>query len=134
MAIKLPLDKVERMSDNQYIAMFMPFLQSMKHPDYFKSGMKGMAKLGWLGLIVPEKYGGMGGTFQDLTIALEEMGRNVLPAPFISTVVGGSLPLIVLVSMRIELSLIVWKAWGSYSLVPEAKEISSPCPYIDSVD
>jgi hypothetical protein len=46
MVIKPLLDKVERIPDNQYLSMFMSFIQSMKQPNYFRSGMKGMAKLG----------------------------------------------------------------------------------------
>jgi alkylation response protein AidB-like acyl-CoA dehydrogenase len=46
-----------------------------------------MAELGWMGLIFPEKYGGSGGSFLDLTVLLEEMGYNILPGPFFSTVV-----------------------------------------------
>ena len=32
-----------------------------------------MAELGWLGLIFPEKYEGVGGSFLDLAVLLEEM-------------------------------------------------------------
>ena len=46
-----------------------------------------MAEQGWLGLIVPEQYGGVGLSFLDLSILLEEMGRAMLPGPFFSTVV-----------------------------------------------
>ena len=46
-----------------------------------------MAEQGWLGLILPEQYGGVGLTFLDLSILLEEMGRAMLPGPFFSTVV-----------------------------------------------
>ncbi len=42
---------------------------------------KKMADLGWQGMVIPEKYGGQGMTFQDFTVLLEEMGRNILPAP-----------------------------------------------------
>jgi alkylation response protein AidB-like acyl-CoA dehydrogenase len=45
-----------------------------------------MAELGWMGLIMPEEYGGMGYTFQDLIVLLEEIGRNILPGPLIATV------------------------------------------------
>ncbi|UCG82287.1 MAG: acyl-CoA/acyl-ACP dehydrogenase [Dehalococcoidia bacterium] len=48
-----------------------------------------MAGLGWMGLAIPEEYEGMGMSFQDLTVLLEEMGRNVLPGPFNCTVVQG---------------------------------------------
>jgi len=50
-----------------------------------------MAKLGWMGLPFPEEYGGGGGSFLDLAILLEEMGRACLPGPFFSTVVLGGL-------------------------------------------
>ena len=49
-----------------------------------------MAGLGWMGLAIPEEYDGMGMSFQDLTVLLEEMGRNVLPGPFNCTVVQGA--------------------------------------------
>jgi 3-oxocholest-4-en-26-oyl-CoA dehydrogenase beta subunit len=48
-----------------------------------------MADMGWMGLIVPEKYGGAGCGLLDLAILLEEMGRVCLPGPFFSTVVLG---------------------------------------------
>ncbi|MCK4331211.1 MAG: acyl-CoA/acyl-ACP dehydrogenase [Dehalococcoidia bacterium] len=47
---------------------------------------KKMAELGWMGLIVPEEYEGMGYGFQDLTVLLEETGRNILPGPLVPTV------------------------------------------------
>lgn len=46
-----------------------------------------MAELGWQGLPFPEKYGGGECDLIDLTLLLEEMGRAVLPSPFVSTVV-----------------------------------------------
>jgi len=39
-----------------------------------------------MGLIIPEEYGGMGYTFQDLVVLLEEIGRNILPGPLIATI------------------------------------------------
>jgi alkylation response protein AidB-like acyl-CoA dehydrogenase len=53
-----------------------------------------MAELGWMGLVLPEQYNGMGMGFLDLVILLQEMGRNILPGPFFSTVVLGSLPIL----------------------------------------
>jgi alkylation response protein AidB-like acyl-CoA dehydrogenase len=50
-----------------------------------------MADLGWMGLVFPEKYGGLGGDFFDLVVLLEEMGQACLPGPFFSTVVLGGL-------------------------------------------
>ena len=53
-----------------------------------------MAELGWMGLIFPEEYGGMGASFMDLVILTEEMGRNILPSPFFSTIALCALPLL----------------------------------------
>ena len=53
-----------------------------------------MAELGWVGLVFPEKYGGSGRSFLDLTILLEEMGYNIVPGPFFSTVVLGGLAIL----------------------------------------
>ncbi len=61
---------------------------------YSPETWKMMADLGWLGLAIPEEYGGMGGSFQDLTIVLEEMGRNILPAPFLCTAIEGIFPIL----------------------------------------
>ncbi len=55
---------------------------------------KKMADLGWMGLPFPEAYGGGGGSFLDLTVLLEEMGRALLPGPFFPTVVLGGLTLL----------------------------------------
>ncbi len=53
-----------------------------------------MGELGWMGLLLPEEYGGTGGSFLDLAVLLEEMGRALLPGPFFSTVVLGGLTLL----------------------------------------
>lgn len=53
-----------------------------------------MAELGWMGLVFPEEYDGGGGTFRDLVVLLEEMGYNILPGPFFSTIVLGGLPIL----------------------------------------
>jgi alkylation response protein AidB-like acyl-CoA dehydrogenase len=53
-----------------------------------------MAGLGWMGLVFPEEYGGMGASFMDLVILMEEMGRNILPGPFFSTIALCALPLL----------------------------------------
>ncbi len=52
-----------------------------------------MVELGWQGLILPEKYGGMGADFLDLVVLMEEMGRNILPGPFFSTIGECAIPL-----------------------------------------
>ncbi|MBI4765337.1 MAG: acyl-CoA/acyl-ACP dehydrogenase [Deltaproteobacteria bacterium] len=55
---------------------------------------KGMADLGWMGLLLPEEYGGFGGQFLDLAVLLSEMGYSCLPGPFFSSAVLGGLTLV----------------------------------------
>jgi len=55
---------------------------------------KEMAGLGWMGLAIPDPYGGFGMEFTDLAILLEEMGRACLPGPFFATVVLGALAIL----------------------------------------
>jgi alkylation response protein AidB-like acyl-CoA dehydrogenase len=46
---------------------------------------RGIAELGWLGLAIPEAYGGSGLGYLDLAIVMEQAGEVVLPGPFMST-------------------------------------------------
>jgi 3-oxocholest-4-en-26-oyl-CoA dehydrogenase beta subunit len=46
-----------------------------------------MAALGWLGISIPEGYGGAGGSFLDLHPLYEELGRSLAPVPHLDTVV-----------------------------------------------
>lgn len=53
-----------------------------------------MAELGWMGLALPEEYGGFGGGVLDLALVMEEMGRALLPGPFFATVAACALPIL----------------------------------------
>ena len=53
-----------------------------------------MAELGWMGFVFPEEYGGLDFSFFELILLLEEMGYNICPGPFFSTVVLGGLPIL----------------------------------------
>ncbi len=46
-----------------------------------------MAELGWLGIALPQGFGGSEQTFLEATLLLEEMGRALLPSPFVPCVV-----------------------------------------------
>ena len=66
---------------------------------YSEEMWKKMAELGWMGLVIPEKYAGDYGCegdpdFMDLIVLMEEIGRNVLPAPFLETVVLSAFPIL----------------------------------------
>jgi alkylation response protein AidB-like acyl-CoA dehydrogenase len=53
-----------------------------------------LAELGLVGLMIPEAYGGAGAGFVELSIVLEELGRRLLPVPFLSSVVLGTTALL----------------------------------------
>jgi acyl-CoA dehydrogenase len=46
---------------------------------------KALAQLGWLGLVVPESYGGAGLGATHLAVLMEETGRRLLPSPLLSS-------------------------------------------------
>ena len=46
-----------------------------------------IAEMGWLGMAIPERWGGAGFGFLELFVLLEEQGRSLFCAPFLSTVV-----------------------------------------------
>ncbi len=53
---------------------------------------KSMAEYGWLGVAIPEAQGGYGGTFVDMALILEQLGKGLVPEPYIASVVlAGSL-------------------------------------------
>ena len=47
-----------------------------------------MAGLGWMGIIVPEAYDGVGLTLLDLAVLFEAYGRAALNGPMLGTVIG----------------------------------------------
>ncbi len=49
-----------------------------------------LAKLGWLGLHLPEQYGGSGFGLEELSVVVEEFGRAVAPGPFVPTVIASA--------------------------------------------
>ena len=53
---------------------------------YSKALWAQMAELGYVGMNIPEAYGGMGMGFFELSIVLEQLGRQLAPEPFLSTV------------------------------------------------
>ena len=43
------------------------------------------AEMGWLGMIIPEEFGGMGMSLLDTVVLIREMGRHICPSPFLFT-------------------------------------------------
>ena len=45
-----------------------------------------IVELGWLGVAIPEEYGGLGMGYLELCVIAEELGRVVAPVPFSSSI------------------------------------------------
>ena len=56
------------------------------NPDFYGE----VAELGWLGLHVPEEFGGSGYGLEELVVVVEELGRGLTPGAFVPTVVASS--------------------------------------------
>ncbi len=80
LAAECPKEKVRELDENEL--------------GYSPELWKKIAALGWLGLVMPEAYDGMEASFQDLTIILEQTGKNIFPGPFICTMIEGCLPIL----------------------------------------
>lgn len=74
----------------------MKFIREMEESEqgYSTEIWQKTVDLGLQGLPFPEKYGGGGGSFLDLVVLLEEMGRACLPGPFFSSVILGGLTIL----------------------------------------
>jgi acyl-CoA dehydrogenase len=57
---------------------------------YDKQLWQQMAQLGWAGIILPEKYGGLAFGFTGLGVVMEECGRTLAASPLLASVVVGA--------------------------------------------
>ncbi len=53
---------------------------------YDKALWKGLAEMGFLGVAIPEEFGGAGAGHLELCVIAEEIGRSLAPVPFSSTI------------------------------------------------
>lgn len=54
-------------------------------PGYETGHLRHMAELGWLGIVVPEAYGGLGLGFAELAVVLQELGKGLIADPLVPT-------------------------------------------------
>lgn len=55
---------------------------------------RGMAELGWMAILIPEEYNGIGGNMIDIVTLMEEMGYAAVPSQYFSTVILGGCTII----------------------------------------
>jgi alkylation response protein AidB-like acyl-CoA dehydrogenase len=59
-------------------------------PGYDPDLWRELAELGWLGLTIPEGFGGAGLGWVDLVVLLQETGRSLFPSPLVSTTLAAA--------------------------------------------
>jgi alkylation response protein AidB-like acyl-CoA dehydrogenase len=93
---------------------------------------KKQVDMGWTGMLVPEAYGGVGGTLTDMIVVAEEMGRAVMPGPFYGTSVTGVTLLSLLGSEDQKQPILTSVAAGDRLLSPAVLE-SGGCMNCESI-
>jgi hypothetical protein len=64
------------------------FVRSMEKDSklgFCRNMWRQFADMGWLGMMIPEKFGGMGMSLLDTVVLIRELGRHVCPSPFLFT-------------------------------------------------
>lgn len=74
---KSPIDKVRRLLEDE---------QGFETADWQE-----MADLGWLGIAVPEEFGGIGLSLAEVVPVVEQMGRTLMSSPFVQTTLAAQL-------------------------------------------
>ena len=84
-------DSVERFVRDQYA--FDKWRKTVSSEAGFREeNWQQIAELGWLGVAVPEEFGGLGGNAVDIAVIMEGLGQGLVVEPYFSTaVLGGGL-------------------------------------------
>jgi alkylation response protein AidB-like acyl-CoA dehydrogenase len=84
-------DSVERFVRDQYA--FDKWRKTVTTEAGFREeNWQQIAELGWLGVAVPEEFGGLGGNAVDIAVIMEGLGQGLVVEPYFSTaVLGGGL-------------------------------------------
>ncbi len=57
---------------------------------YSRKVWRRMGEYGWLGVMFPEELGGLGGSFVEAAVVLEQLGTTLVPEPLIPALVAGT--------------------------------------------
>ena len=79
-----------RSSVSRYIAEQFSFRHRQRTLDseegYDRDQWRQFAELGWLGMAIPEEYGGYGGNIVDIALVCQEFAKALLISPYLTTV------------------------------------------------
>ena len=87
-------DSILRDSVERFVRQSYPFNERRnfvnENKSFLEENWKKFSKLGWLGLNLPEEFGGNGGSAVDTMVVAEALGPGLILEPFLETVVIGS--------------------------------------------
>jgi alkylation response protein AidB-like acyl-CoA dehydrogenase len=85
-------DSVSKFMDKHCTFEFVRKIEKESDIGFCRDMWRQFAEMGWLGVIIPEEFGGMGMSLLDTVVLIREMGRHVCPSPFLFTsVLAGDL-------------------------------------------
>ena len=91
----------------------------VQHSDFYDAALyERAAQQGWLGMLLPEIYGGGGVSMMDCAVAFEAFGRGPLPAPVFSS--GVAAPQVILEAGSEEQRRPASAAAGSWPRLPSS--------------
>ncbi len=79
---KMFRDTVRKFAENEIAPHVKQWEKDGKYPDKY---YRRLSEMGFMGLLIPEEYGGAGGSIVDLVILCEEMGRAGASIPLTHT-------------------------------------------------
>ncbi|MGD9944257.1 MAG: acyl-CoA dehydrogenase family protein [Burkholderiaceae bacterium] len=86
-----PEQQLLRDSVDRFVSAHFSFEQwraaAARRPSFDRALWSRMAEMGWLGIGISEEAGGTGADIGDALIAMEGMGRGLVPAPYLGSVV-----------------------------------------------
>ena len=75
---------VRQFVDQEYPKETLLEIAAGMNPSMHDSWQK-LADTGWLGIVIPEEFGGEGGSLTDAGVLFEELGRGPVPGPHLSS-------------------------------------------------
>jgi len=78
-------DIASKFMDKNCSFAFVRNIENNSESGYCPDMWQQFAELGWLGIIIPEEYDGMGMSTLDMIVLVREMGRHICPSPYLFT-------------------------------------------------
>src|SRR5690242_13784661 len=84
--------RIFRESTSRFLAEHHSIRKRLRAPrpggggEFADADWKAFAELGWLAAPFPEASGGIGGTTAEMALVMEQLGRVLLPCPYLSSV------------------------------------------------